>query len=66
MPKVPRDATHLVVSIGGNDALGYLDLLDAPATSTADALRLFGKGRWVASRLTIVRPCGRCSTMDFR
>jgi hypothetical protein len=40
---IPADATHLVVSIGGNDALGYLDLLDARATSTADALRLFGQ-----------------------
>ena len=26
--RVPADATHLVVSIGGNDALQYLDLLD--------------------------------------
>jgi len=40
---IPRDATHLVVSIGGNDVLGHLDLLDAPATSTANALRLFGE-----------------------
>ena len=40
--KVPRDTTHLVVSIGGNDALGNIDLLDAPARSTADALTLFG------------------------
>jgi GDSL-like Lipase/Acylhydrolase family len=41
--RIPADATHLVVSIGGNDALGYSDLLDARATSTADALRLFGQ-----------------------
>jgi hypothetical protein len=40
--RIPGHATHLVVSIGGNDALGYTHLLDAPATSTADALRLFG------------------------
>ena len=38
---IPADSTHLVVSIGGNDALNHLDLLDAPATSTADALRRF-------------------------
>ena len=43
LPEIPRDATHLVVSIGGNDALGYQSLLEAPATSTADALRLFGE-----------------------
>jgi lysophospholipase L1-like esterase len=40
---IPGDTTHLVVSIGGNDAMGSLDLLEAPATSTADALRLFGE-----------------------
>ena len=47
-----------MVSIGGNDALGYLDLLDAPATSTADALRLFGKaaGRFEADYRSAVRP----------
>jgi hypothetical protein len=58
IPRIPRDATHLVVSIGGNDALGYLDLLDAPATSTADALRLFGKaaGRFEADYRSAVRP----------
>ena len=40
---VPGDATHLVVSIGGNDALGNIDLLSSPVRSTADALRLFGQ-----------------------
>jgi hypothetical protein len=39
---VPGDATHLVVSIGGNDALGNSDLLAMPVASTADALALFG------------------------
>jgi hypothetical protein len=43
VPKIPGDATHLVVSIGGNDALGYQRLLDAPAVSTAATLRLFAK-----------------------
>lgn len=41
--RIPRDATHLVVSIGGNDALGNRDLLETPARSTADALRHFDK-----------------------
>jgi lysophospholipase L1-like esterase len=56
--RVPADATHLVVSIGGNDALGCLDLLDAPARSTADALRLFGTavGRFEADYRTAVQP----------
>ena len=40
---VPADATHLFVSIGGNDALSNIDLLSTPVRSTADALRLFGQ-----------------------
>jgi len=36
--RLPADATHLIVSAGGNDALGSSDFLDAPAGSTAEAL----------------------------
>jgi hypothetical protein len=36
---LPADATHLVVSAGGNDALGSIGLLEAKATTVADALR---------------------------
>jgi lysophospholipase L1-like esterase len=36
--RLPPDATHLVVSAGGNDALGHVDFLGAPAGSTAEAL----------------------------
>ena len=39
--RVPRDASHLVLSVGGNDALGNIDLLSTPVQSTAEALRLF-------------------------
>ena len=35
---MPADATHLVVSAGGNDALGHIDFLGAPAATTAEAL----------------------------
>ena len=35
---LPPDATHLIVSAGGNDALGRGDFLGAPARSTAEAL----------------------------
>src|ERR687893_1721561 len=35
---VPADATHLVLSVGGNDALGRSDFLATPARSTAGAL----------------------------
>jgi len=36
--RVPDDATHLVVSAGGNDALGHTDLLDRPARGSAEVL----------------------------
>jgi lysophospholipase L1-like esterase len=39
--RLPPDATHLVVAIGGNDALGHRDLLATPVRSTAEALALF-------------------------
>jgi hypothetical protein len=38
---LPADATHLVVSAGGNDALGYRHLLQRPVGSTAEALLAF-------------------------
>jgi hypothetical protein len=38
----PADATHLVLSVGGNDALMASGLLDEPVYSSADALRLIG------------------------
>lgn len=41
LPQVPQKASHLVVSIGGNDALLNADLLDSEVQSTAEALELF-------------------------
>jgi hypothetical protein len=41
LAKVPPRATHLVVAIGGNDALSNRDLLMTPVASTAEALGLF-------------------------
>jgi len=35
---MPRDATHLVMSAGGNDALMSAQILDMPVASTAHAL----------------------------
>lgn len=37
----PADATEVVVSIGGNDALDNVDLLELPVGSTSQALDLF-------------------------
>ena len=38
LSRLPPDATHLVVSAGGNDALGHADLLDRRATSSPQVL----------------------------
>lgn len=38
LTNLPDDATHLFISIGGNDAIGNLDRLKAPASSVLGAL----------------------------
>jgi hypothetical protein len=38
LSRVPGDATHLVVSAGGNDALGHVGILDRRAASSAEVL----------------------------
>jgi hypothetical protein len=39
--RVPPEATHLVMSVGGNDALGNIDLLSLRVSSSAEALNVF-------------------------
>ncbi len=39
--RCPKDASHLVLSLGGNDALGNAHLLDTPVRSSGAALDLF-------------------------
>ena len=39
--RVPSSATHLVISVGGNDALQNSDLLATPVRSTSEALLMF-------------------------
>ncbi len=39
--RVPPQATHLVVAVGGNDALQNSDLLALPVTSSTHALEVF-------------------------
>ncbi len=41
LPHVTNDATHVVLSLGGNDALMNGDLLEAPLHSSSEALLLF-------------------------
>jgi lysophospholipase L1-like esterase len=38
LQRLPPDTSHLIVSVGGNDALDNLDFLAAPAASVAAAL----------------------------
>jgi hypothetical protein len=38
-----QDESHIVISLGGNDALVSSDLLNVPVSSTAEALAIFGK-----------------------
>ena len=45
LARLPVEATHVVISIGGNDALLNRDLLDMPVSSTAQALDLFAQRR---------------------
>ncbi len=42
---VPAETTHLVVSVGGNDALGHLPMLTQPASSVSEALLVFADVR---------------------
>jgi hypothetical protein len=45
LQRLPGDASHLVVSVGGNDALGEASLLDQKVGSVAEALELITKVR---------------------
>ena len=51
LAEVPADASHVVISVGGNDALLNADLLLTAVSSTAEALVLFGErvGRFEAA-----------------
>jgi hypothetical protein len=38
LKRMPKGASHLVLSVGGNDAITKADILDRPVKSTAEAL----------------------------
>ena len=38
LQRLPVDATHLVISVGGNDAIGYIDVLTESAKGVGEAL----------------------------
>jgi hypothetical protein len=43
--RIPADATHLVLSVGGNDALMNVDILDRRVSSAAEALGMLADMR---------------------
>lgn len=45
MARLPPDATHLVLSVGGNDALGASHLLGAPVRSVGEAVLLLAEAQ---------------------
>ena len=53
---IPKDASHLVLSLGGNDALGHADLLEQRAQSSAEVIGRFATAaaRFEARYRTIV------------
>jgi hypothetical protein len=45
LDRMPRDATHLVVSAGGNDVLGEIGLLQEPVRTVGEGLRVVAELR---------------------
>lgn len=45
LPNLPREATHLALSVGGNDVLQQIRILNEPAATVGDALRLVLESR---------------------
>jgi len=43
LPRIPASATHLVVSVGGNDALAASAMLREPAATVGDALTILAE-----------------------
>ena len=73
LKRLPADATHLVLSVGGNDALGCIAALDAPARSVKDALSVLTRMRTefqtsyrttIAALLALNMPLTACTIYD--
>ncbi|TIP23606.1 MAG: SGNH/GDSL hydrolase family protein [Mesorhizobium sp.] len=73
--RLPADATHLVVSVGGNDALGVSSVLNAPSRSVADTLLRLAEIReqfcleymsTLDAVLAVGLPTAICSIYDVR
>ena len=73
--RLPADATHLVVSAGGNDALARIDVLEAGSRSIADALMRLAEigdgfaqsyGAMLDSVLSLKKPAALCTIYNPR
>jgi hypothetical protein len=64
LSSLPDDVTHLVLSVGGNDALLRADLLDTPVSSTAGALLLMD-GAAAAFSSTYARAIDACLAREL-
>lgn len=75
LERLPPDATHLVVSVGGNDALGHIGVLEDRSNSIGDALHrlaMIGDGferdyaAVLGAVLRLDRPTALCTIYDPR
>jgi lysophospholipase L1-like esterase len=75
LARMPADATHLVISAGGNDALGYSSILSAASRSMAESIGKLAdihdefQERYRASITTVLNrglPTALCSIYDPR
>ncbi len=59
LTRLPTDATHLVLSVGGNDALLRADVLDTPVDSSAQALHLLAQaaGAFETAYRQVINAC---------
>ena len=73
MDKMPPDASHLVVSAGGNDALGASYLLGAPARNVGETVAMLAEAQaafdaayraMLESVLAARRPTAICTIYD--
>lgn len=72
--RIPEDATHLVLSIGGNDALGASYLLREPAVTVGDGLEKLAEalrdfqGNYIAMMkkvMSLEKPLVVCTIYDL-
>lgn len=75
LARLSADATHLVISVGGNDALGQAAILDAPSVSVADTMLKLADiqqafraayGEMIAAVLRLNLPTAVCTIYDPR